>query len=40
MRSIRNVTVDYIKSFPSEKGPRTEKNGMIAYSYTLPTHNL
>ena len=35
----RNVTIDYVKSYLPGKETASEKNGMVAYSYTLPGIN-
>ena len=37
--SSRNVTVDYVKSYLPGKETASEKNGMVAYSYTLAGDN-
>jgi len=37
--SPKNVTVDYVKSYMQGKETASEKNGMVAYSYTLPGDN-
>ena len=37
--SSKNVTVDYVKSYLQGKETASEKNGMVAYSYTLPGDN-
>ena len=38
--SPKNVTVDYVKSYLQGKETASDKNGMVAYSYTLPSDNL
>ncbi len=38
--SPKNVTVDYVKSYLPGKETASEKNRMVAYSYTLPVNNL
>jgi len=37
--SPQNVTVDYVKSYLPGKETASDKNGMVAYSYTLPRNN-